>query len=682
MTTSPYTCPSCRATVRETRPNATVTTLLELLLTAHPEKAKTQEDRAKIAEVYKPGDVVIKPVVLPTSPIPDDDDDLEDAREESLRDLWSQHNEHHHRQSQGAHGHGIGLEHQSSIRSLLSASDLESAGMEEEIMRQIMEEGLLDGIDLNSLTPDQEEEITERIAGAVRRRRRRQRRRRETDLAIDRTRRGSPEQMTQTPGHIRHHSYRTSDSELLGATSLSDRRRARSADHRNQQARPSRHEGQTRPSTAEQRTELADDYHACNAVPRPSHPQGDTTNLIPRPLTIRNHEPHGIGMGNRRPGSRQPDDRQDDHVQTAHGTPTPDISCPQCYRTRIQEEVHYNCSVCDSGDFNICIVCYRNGKGCKHWLGFGYAALARFRQTQSVSSTAAPHILSARRYRHDETDGQRVTLETGLFCEGCQALSNDCYWHCEICNDGAWGYCSRCVQTGQHCTHPLEAMAKKELIPASDHQHQHQHDQRDALPSIIKEPTIFPRRTKRLPHVPDPKPFAAILLPCNCAKCERPIHPLKTRYHCSACLSGDYYLCALCSDLTVTREGQGNTRLCPEGHFMSPVTFQLTSPDNALLRITLNHPASNWSPAPDTGWRWHEPDGSAVYLNAQTGTLDTAPTLRVQALWSYWPSASDELGFPRGATISETHDINGDWLYGTYAGRRGLLPRSYVRNLH
>jgi hypothetical protein len=63
------------------------------------------------------------------------------------------------------------VEHQSSLRSLLSASELDSQEMEEEIMRQIMEDGLLDGIDLNNIDVAQEDDISERIAQAYRRRR-------------------------------------------------------------------------------------------------------------------------------------------------------------------------------------------------------------------------------------------------------------------------------------------------------------------------------------------------------------------------------------------------------------------------------------------------------------------------------------------------------------------------------
>lgn len=62
------------------------------------------------------------------------------------------------------------IEHQSSLRSLISSSDIDSHEMEEEILRQIREEGLLDGIDLENIDVSQEDQISERIAEAFRRR--------------------------------------------------------------------------------------------------------------------------------------------------------------------------------------------------------------------------------------------------------------------------------------------------------------------------------------------------------------------------------------------------------------------------------------------------------------------------------------------------------------------------------
>lgn len=71
------------------------------------------------------------------------------------------------------------IEHQSTLRSWLSELNsqymgeeimLDSQEIEEEIMRQITEDGLLDNIDLNNIDVAQEDEISERIAQAYRKR--------------------------------------------------------------------------------------------------------------------------------------------------------------------------------------------------------------------------------------------------------------------------------------------------------------------------------------------------------------------------------------------------------------------------------------------------------------------------------------------------------------------------------
>ncbi|KAH6684289.1 hypothetical protein B0J14DRAFT_9095 [Halenospora varia] len=56
---TPYTCPSCRAEVRDVRHDAKVTTLLEMFLAVNPTKGRTDEERGVIGAKYKPGDNVL-----------------------------------------------------------------------------------------------------------------------------------------------------------------------------------------------------------------------------------------------------------------------------------------------------------------------------------------------------------------------------------------------------------------------------------------------------------------------------------------------------------------------------------------------------------------------------------------------------------------------------------------------
>ncbi|CAL5868109.1 uncharacterized protein PFLUO_LOCUS2333 [Penicillium psychrofluorescens] len=208
-----FTCPSCRADVRGTRPNATVTTLVDMVLAAHPDRVKSAAEKDEIAERYKPSDSVF-PLDAPHDESAeednyDDDRLLEEVRQLSMRESRAQARRENRRahpsrtrerrndsgrpadesrtrrrqdetsteqrtQRPGGRSGRDGdrarrIEHQSSLRSLLSLSS-EAETMEEEILRQIIEEGLLDDIDLDNLGSTQEEELSERIADAYRRR--------------------------------------------------------------------------------------------------------------------------------------------------------------------------------------------------------------------------------------------------------------------------------------------------------------------------------------------------------------------------------------------------------------------------------------------------------------------------------------------------------------------------------
>ncbi|KAF1808823.1 hypothetical protein P152DRAFT_496942 [Eremomyces bilateralis CBS 781.70] len=196
----PYTCPSCRATVRGTKHNATVTTLLDMYLQANPGKGKSEKEKEEMVKMYKPGDDVLPKIERRSrnrEVVSDDEEDralLSQVREMSLREVGvvagaaagdgrrrpprSQEESRRRHRNRGNDERSPRvvparqIEHQSSLRSLLSASEDDSQEVEAAIMRQIVEEGLLEGIDVNNMTPSQEEELTEMIAQAYYRRRR------------------------------------------------------------------------------------------------------------------------------------------------------------------------------------------------------------------------------------------------------------------------------------------------------------------------------------------------------------------------------------------------------------------------------------------------------------------------------------------------------------------------------
>ncbi|KAJ5168421.1 uncharacterized protein N7482_004015 [Penicillium canariense] len=233
--TSPrFTCPSCRAEVRGTRPNATVTTLLDMVLVSQPDRARSAPEKEEIAEKYHPGDSVFPPPQDDNESEEDEDDRriLEEIQELSLRESRAQarrearrggHSDRTRERSSNperpqrtSRTHGDAerarrVEHQSSLRSLLSLSS-EAETMEEEILRQIIEEGLLDDVDFENLSSTQEEELSERIADAYRRRHMQQPR----DSQGQR-RRQSPEDASRT--HSRSQSAQRPDETTTSTTS-------------------------------------------------------------------------------------------------------------------------------------------------------------------------------------------------------------------------------------------------------------------------------------------------------------------------------------------------------------------------------------------------------------------------------------------------------------------------------
>lgn len=92
---------------------------------------------------------------------------------------------------------------------------------------------------------------------------------------------------------------------------------------------------------------------------------------------------------------------------------------------------------------------------------------------------------------------------------------------------------------------------------------------------------------------------------------------------------------------------------------------------------------------PSRRWRWSGNDGNEqsaeserrLRVNRSRIPPDGGIGLVYYGRWNYFPEGALEgkdLCFPRQAEIREAEDINGDWLWGVYAGRTGLFPASYV----
>ncbi|KAN0103380.1 hypothetical protein V8E51_011693 [Hyaloscypha variabilis] len=965
----PYTCPSCRAPVRDTKHNATVTTLLEMFLAANPEKGRTEKEKEDMKVKYSNGENVLvkveaREMSLRERQVADADRRLVDGvREQSLREVGVEdpgarrerrraersrepsrdsnreaedrerrrRREERRAREDGALHVGIDsgteerrrrrsneertarrheetsrtaarqIEHQSSLRSLISASDVDSREMEEEILRQIREEGLLDGIDLEHLDVSQEDQISERIAEAFRRRqaekarqesaRRRNHseephrrsdngsqeparrsensiqeparrseqsgRRREgrssapdsretsgddTARASSRTRRtrthsrSSSAVSAEGPASTSHHSSRPPPSmsavqaahlEVQSSDEGRHRRRRTGSSTRSAtdpvpvaepEARPAarsqtdlsnRPHSMTLPSrplvssasrsstdpsvqhaaglpapessprtsqsgvnssprlnsgarmenspvqaqptlnpsprnsgvrlensTAQVHTERrtraappADITVPAAASPVASQPQADRS-LMPTPLSPREHtslsdRAIALSSGTRPTSSSSTLSRGRKELY-----PEPSISCARCSKPHIEYELHYNCGICSKGTYNICLDCYRRGKGCLHWFGFGYAAWTKWESLNHSGDLEPPHMLKASRFVPPRVapggaDGRRTLttedpekrLQSGTFCANCLAWTNECYWRCDLCNEGDWGFCNICVNQGKSCTHPLLPL-KYEPPESAGPPLSPTHDQQTPpSASILTGPGVMSFGN-----------FKPLTFSTACDICRYPIQPSSTRYHCFSCTSrvpntlpGDYDICTTCYPKLVTsrrisaENGFNGWRRCLQGHRMAIVGFEdshggqrrVVVHDQVGGRGIIEEPYKSPEHADTSLMKWLWGDGvhrRGDHTHVKLVTSDvmrTAPTLTPGlvidtafppdggvgmvgiAVWAWYPGpgADDELMFPRGAIVKECKDVNGDWFHGTYMGKRGLFPAPYVKIL-
>ena len=853
---NPYTCPSCRASVRDTRPDAKVTTLLDMFLQANPTSAKTQQEMEDLQKRYKPGDIIMVKAERRSRPENSSDDEerrmIEDARAMSLRDLepgTSRSHErnarhgHHSRESTAAEGRearqrrrrdearsyrdherirtstrGVTsarddgdsrsqarqLEHQSSLRSLLSTDEVDSAEMEEEILRQIVEEGLLEGIDLSQMDLSQEDALSERIADAYRRRHRRRARDTATHTEESRTTnsQAAPSSDQPSPQRRQHarsasgidstaHSSRPpiSRPHMLEAYPISqnhDHRHRALSENRRQTSptpRPTRDQRQAarsatdlsdrprmsrrdrRPSDLSSQGRRTTDPqslgqslgHRANfstpevnnirippreeAPPAPTPQAGvphiSTPSVPPSQVSTPRNGPSHLAPANN--AQRPTTSSEVISVTAARPSssssatsrsrtilfPEPSITCERCGRENLEYELHENCSVCKDGNFNLCHRCYLEGKGCLHWFGFGWAGLQRF-QSHGSPEQQLPHTLVGHRYSRPRPenyhsmgeDGRRITtedpatrLESGLFCSNCLAFANDCFWKCNGCNEGEWGFCNNCVNRGKCCTHPLLPVAHISTIwPKYPSSRQPQPIEANFAPATSPN---LQQGFQGSAHVSSSQ-YRPLTFSINCNICKYPILPSSTRFHCYECNDGNYNVCTTCylrlvANKSISKEnGDKGWRRCLNGHRMIIAGFDDFPAGQRRIVVRdlvgghafddeLNRKGAFAGSNGDWSWR----DGEGRYTkSARTqvfGILDSDRTstpsllpkfppdggvgLRAIAIWSYWPAedSKSELTYPKGAEIRELYWINEDWYCGVYCGRPGLVYAKYMR---
>ncbi|ERF70415.1 hypothetical protein EPUS_05234 [Endocarpon pusillum Z07020] len=828
-----YTCPTCRAPVKDARHNATVTTLLEMFLAANPERRKSEADKADIAKSYEPGENILPKVehgggrrsrrreVEDRAEEEAERRQLEEARERSIRetrgtaaqlgtrlaapasegtssrsrsresreqrrrdDERREERRERRRRAEAAeaqlrereatsstaatapvadlttenlaaarlsppttsprHPAAVEARHrerrivpQTSLRSLMSSSE-SGAGTgdsleAEQILQQIIDDGLLEGFDLHNLSPAQEDALSERIAEAYRQRQRqrgdqssqlspRDATRRISGRISDRTRVRERQQEAERRHHQRSHSAHgssTTESRRVHVSedrrppasrarfqdadfaSTAQRRRA-SENERRRTSPPTTRSDRTNPedvvrNATRSATDLSDRPQASDEARanRPRHPsdtrrtstepehvpgvserrqrvaQGDnarssTSDLssskrngplsseagtIPTSATVttspRSRDAFAatgsplISHGNpsqftavppQTASHAAPRAKPDLPPRSAPHPSAPSISCANCSRPSIQYDLHKHCSQCSS---NICLRCYRTVPS--SILGCRTDSIAE--SAPNVSAPTSPsekmqaHAFSSRKYlRPDDTEqfvqnkspkpavknllssDPASRLQEGKFCDLCQSFANICYWSCDTCNKGDWGFCNACINSHHCCTHPLLPLAHKSYAPKTPTLQQGPNPDSgvitltpstlhaDVLPTTTST-SITRASSKSRPSTSnsstpastakDPD-YLTLTFTTHCDICSYPIPPSHTRFHCPSHPSsptnptnpskfpsiGDYDICTTCYTSLIKQrklrreDGPNGWRKCPQGHRMIVIGFE------------------------------------------------------------------------------------------------------------
>ncbi|GAB7360179.1 hypothetical protein MBLNU230_g7941t1 [Neophaeotheca triangularis] len=538
---SPYTCPACRAFVRGTRPNATVTTLLEMFLKAHPERGKNEDEARELRALYKPGDDVLPAVGGGGEEEEEDSGDerlLAQVRELSMASVGER--ERRARRT-GARGPGERrareerLEHQPSLRSLVMASDADSQEMQEAIMAQIVSEGLLDGVDLEALTREQEEELTERIALAYQRRQRgRDRPRSRGTRSGQQQRREGRERSPVVQERARHHRRNESASNQPGAG------RARPP-----VSRPHIFEQAQQPS-ARARSGRRSSSQSSPRTPRSAYNVDGPAARTPaaRSATDLSTRPRGEEVERERPRSR----RSSNASRRTNTDPEGARAAARVYRNRT-----------DTG----------GSQGSIHLAGVG----RRRSGPIGPSNNSSPSLHSQTRSSDDSTNGRHTirpatssaafapepttlqpssqqhqvprSTEDGttntvpsISCNRCEKaeIQHDLHYHCNKCSDGHYNICLTCYRAGQGCNHwfgfGYSALYRWQRAAP-----------KEGWPPNPERPHILTARRYPCPSLTNPSQTT----PEEGAFCERCLSNANPCYwHCTLCLEGAWGFCAPC----------------------------------------------------------------------------------------------------------------------------------------
>lgn len=766
---NPYTCPSCRASVRETRPNATVTTLLDMYTQANPGRIKSEDERREAERAYKPGEFILPE--LPTVEKDEDEDAdveayerlMDEVLDQSMRDLnlstrpgdrhtrdggsnraaetmgrqGVEREERRRRRSRegrprdeqeissnalaarnreettGRTAAAIRratnqLDRASSIRISQRLSELEVKDTEEDIMRQIVEEGLLDGIDLHNLDSRQEEVIIDRIARAYRRRQEHQTRAprdqrarvQERSLPIrDVSSRQIPAPSAWQPRELQTTRSR-SRSQGSRRSTEPDAREQRQGEIIANTGAPSAWQTRDIPQSRQRSSSQSSSRRAPSAerrVRRPSTVTTPSTRFVATTAINDGVEPLVFPQ-----------------MQTQFTQPTRRATGPFVNQSVSQDwqalgALQTQQPVTDNGQHDV-------------WTSVSSASpISTTPRGYNAQVIAQQPMLIAPR--------STLILASARACLSCrkQNIEYKLHYSCYKCGPSAAPYtlCHRCYRLGKGCRHwfgfghAAQARFERQATPGADLPHIMEPERYKLIlpgnnthtPPALPTATVLERGvfcsvctgnskarywacnicnsgewgycdvcTSHGNHCTHPLlPLTCIFVPSSstssplrsvprlvafttpttCALCNSAIPPSNISWSCNTCNSS---YCVTCrrKHLPLPLGDERSTRTCPRGHHLEGIG-----------------PSS----AEDANTARPKPPNSILKAVSDDGSDGGRQKLRVQALWTRVPDEGirDELEFPRGAEIVDVLDINGEWAWGVYCGKGGLFPLKYCR---
>ncbi|KAI1330432.1 hypothetical protein F5Y16DRAFT_17539 [Xylariaceae sp. FL0255] len=523
-----FTCPSCRAVVRDTRRNATVTSLLDIFLASNPDKTKSEEDKEEMCQKYRPGDNVLPKVQIPERSPEErraellERQMLQQAREMSLRDVGvesssrrrrehsrpessrtrsdrdssrdtrQRHERRHRTDSSGRLQPGSQsssderrrhrsesrqradsqpqqqqwartatsararhVEHQSSIRSLISSSDVDSRDLEREIddfARQIQEEGLLDGLDLDTIDLSQNDDLSRKITEAYRRRQRERSRHNEASRRPPTSASSSSQRIDAASSHPRP---------SLNTDSLRPGGRQRSHSAHSHSRGPnvsSQIDDRSRPPVTSTRLEVHGDSEGwrrrtssgARSATDPARPRTAETQPAARSQTDLALRSSSFDPSNRRPSiadtrsSSMPIDTS--RASSSRDPPSNNARDGLSFSERASAATHSS-----------------NGVPQPLFSPSDESGSERPRRHRRPSSLIVPQsplpslglMNSPTQRSHHQRTRSQFYQEPSITCARCQKphIEYELHYNCAQCWGGSWNICLSCYQNRQGCLH-------------------------------------------------------------------------------------------------------------------------------------------------------------------------------------------------------------------------------------